>query len=70
MFGGASSFSGKVDAVFLYIAALTIAFLVFITFVMITFVIRYRRGKAESQRTFTATPCWSCCGRGFRWSCS
>ena len=45
MFGGASSFSGKVDAVFLYIAALTIAFLVFITFVMITFVIRYRRGK-------------------------
>jgi cytochrome c oxidase subunit 2 len=45
MFGGASSFSGKVDAVFLYIAALTIAFLVFITGLMITFAIRYRRGK-------------------------
>jgi cytochrome c oxidase subunit II len=45
MFGGASSVSEKVDAVFLYIAALTIAFLVFITFLMITFVIRYRRSS-------------------------
>ena len=45
MFGGASSFSDKVDAVFLYIAALTIAFLAFITVVMIYLVIHYRRGK-------------------------
>jgi cytochrome c oxidase subunit 2 len=45
MFGGASSVSEKVDAVFLYIAALSIAFLVFITFLMITFVIRYRRSS-------------------------
>lgn len=45
MFGGASSVSDKVDAVFLYISALTIAFLVFITFVMIYFVVRYRRSS-------------------------
>ena len=45
MFGGASSVSDKVDAVFLYISALTIAFLVFITFVMIYLVVRYRHGK-------------------------
>jgi cytochrome c oxidase subunit 2 len=45
MFGGASSFSDKVDAVFLYISALTIAFLVFITFLMIYFVVRYRRSR-------------------------
>jgi len=45
MFGGASSVSDKVDAVFLYISALTIAFLVFITFLMIYFVVRYRRSK-------------------------
>jgi cytochrome c oxidase subunit 2 len=43
MFGGASSVSDKVDAVFLYISALTIAFLVFITFLMVYFVVRYRR---------------------------
>jgi len=45
MFGGASSASEKVDAVFLYISALTIAFLVFITAMMIYFVIRYRRSR-------------------------
>jgi cytochrome c oxidase subunit 2 len=45
MFGGASSVSDKVDAVFLYVSALTIAFLVFITFLMIYFVIRYRRSS-------------------------
>jgi cytochrome c oxidase subunit II len=45
MFGGASTVSGKVDAVFLYISALTIAFLVFITFLMIYFAVRYRRSR-------------------------
>jgi cytochrome c oxidase subunit II len=45
MFGGASSVSDKVDAVFLYISALTIAFLVFITALMIYFVVRYRRTR-------------------------
>jgi cytochrome c oxidase subunit II len=45
MFGGASSVSEKVDAVFLYISALTIAFLVFITALMIYFVVRYRRTR-------------------------
>jgi len=70
MFGGASSFSDKVDAVFLYISALTIAFLVFITFVMIYLVIHYRRGRGGSPRTFTATLCSSCCGPGFPWCCS
>jgi cytochrome c oxidase subunit 2 len=45
MFGGASSVSDKVDAVFLFIAALTIAFLIFITFLMIYFVVRYRRSR-------------------------
>jgi cytochrome c oxidase subunit 2 len=48
MFGGASTVSGKVDAVFLYISALTIAFLVFITFLMIYFVVRYRRSRGEA----------------------
>lgn len=50
MFGGASTASGKVDAVFLYISALTIAFLVFITFVMIYFVVRYRRSRGGQAR--------------------
>jgi cytochrome c oxidase subunit 2 len=45
MFGGASTVSEKVDAVFLYISALTIAFLVFITALMIYFVVRYRRTR-------------------------
>jgi cytochrome c oxidase subunit 2 len=57
MFGGASSVSEKVDAVFLYIAALTVAFLVFITILMITFVIRYRRSagaKGEDIHGHTA----------------
>ncbi len=48
MFGGASTVSDKVDAVFLYISALTIAFLVFITFLMIYFVVRYRRSRGEA----------------------
>jgi len=47
MFGGASTVADKVDAVFLYISALTIAFLVFITFLMIYFVVRYRRSRGE-----------------------
>lgn len=45
MFGGASSASEKVDAVFLFITALTVAFLVFITFMMVYFVVRYRRSR-------------------------
>lgn len=45
MFGGASSASERVDAVFLFISALTIAFLVFITFLMIYFVVRFRRSR-------------------------
>jgi cytochrome c oxidase subunit 2 len=50
MFGGASSVSDKVDAVFLYVSALTIAFLVFITFLMVYFVVRYRRSSgAQGQ---------------------
>ncbi len=50
MFGGASSISDKVDAVFLFISALTIAFLVFITFLMIYFAVRYRRTRnAQGQ---------------------
>jgi len=48
MFGGASTVSGKVDAVFLYISALTIAFLVLITFLMIYFVVRFRRSRGEA----------------------
>lgn len=47
MFGGASSVSDKVDSVFLYISALTIAFLVFITFLMIYLVVRYRRSRNQ-----------------------
>ena len=50
MFGGASSVSGKVDAVFLYISALTIAFLVFITAVMLYFVVRYRRSRGPQAK--------------------
>jgi cytochrome c oxidase subunit II len=50
MFGGASTVSDKVDAVFLYISALTIAFLIFITFLMIYFVVRYRRSLGAKAR--------------------
>jgi cytochrome c oxidase subunit 2 len=50
MFGGASTVSGKVDAVFLYITALTVAFLVFITFLMIYFVVRYRRSRQKPAK--------------------
>jgi cytochrome c oxidase subunit II len=56
MFGGASTFSGKVDAVFLYITALTVAFLVFITFLMVYFVIRFRRIKGEQPKDIHSHP--------------
>jgi len=46
MFGGASTLAGKVDAIFLYIFALTIAFLILITFLMIYFSVRFRRARA------------------------
>ena len=45
MFESASNLAGKVDEVFLYITALAVAFLVFITAVMIYFVIKYNRAK-------------------------
>lgn len=41
----ASSAAGKVDAVFLFILALCVAFLIFITFLMVYFVIKYNRKK-------------------------
>jgi cytochrome c oxidase subunit II len=41
----ASSAAGKVDAVFLFILALSVAFLIFITGLMIVFVIRYSRKR-------------------------
>jgi cytochrome c oxidase subunit 2 len=50
MFGGASTGSEKVDQVFLFITALSVSFLIFITALMIYFVVRYRRSagpKAE-----------------------
>jgi cytochrome c oxidase subunit II len=50
MFGGASTGAEKVDQVFLYVTALSVAFLIFITALMIHFVFRYRRSagaKAE-----------------------
>jgi cytochrome c oxidase subunit II len=47
MFGGASTAAAKFDEVFLYISALTIAFLVFITFLMIYFVVRFRRSRGQ-----------------------
>ena len=50
MFGGASTASGKVDAVFLYISALTIAFLILITFLMVYFVVRYRRSRGGTAQ--------------------
>jgi cytochrome c oxidase subunit II len=46
MFGGASSASDKVDAVFLFITALTTAFLILITFLMVYFSVRYRRSRS------------------------
>lgn len=45
LFDHLSDISGKVDAVFWYIAALTIAFLLFITGLMIYFVFKYSRKK-------------------------
>jgi cytochrome c oxidase subunit II len=41
----ASSAAGKVDAVFLFILALSVAFLIFITGMMVVFVIRYSRKR-------------------------
>src|SRR3972149_5738805 len=43
MFGGASTGSQKVDDVFLFITALSVGFLIFITALMIYLVVRYRR---------------------------
>jgi cytochrome c oxidase subunit II len=45
MFGGASTLAGKVDAVFLYVFALTLAALILITFMMVYFVVRFRRSR-------------------------
>lgn len=44
-FNGYSDMSGKVDAVFWYITALTVAFLIFITALMIYFVVKYSRKR-------------------------
>ncbi len=62
----ASSASGRVDAVFLFITVLSVAFLLFITATLIYFVIKYnrkRRPKGEDiegntwlEFTWTATP--------------
>ncbi len=66
MFESASNVAGKVDEVFLYITALSVAFLVFITAVMIYFVVKYSRSrnpKAEDieghfwlEATWTGVP--------------
>ena len=45
MLSGASNFASQVDKVFLWILAISVFFLVLITFLMIYFVIKYRRGK-------------------------
>lgn len=45
MLSGASNFTDQVDKVFLWILGISIFFLVLITFLMIFFVIKYRRGK-------------------------
>lgn len=50
MFGGASTMAGKVDDVFLYVFALTLAFLILITFLMIFFVVRYRRSRGAPAK--------------------
>jgi cytochrome c oxidase subunit 2 len=62
----ASSAAGKVDAVFLFIVALSAAFLIFITFLMVYFVIRYNRkrnpkgkdieGSTRLEIAWTVTP--------------
>jgi cytochrome c oxidase subunit 2 len=41
----ASTAAGKVDAVFLFIVALCVAFLIFITFLMVYFIIKYSRSR-------------------------
>jgi cytochrome c oxidase subunit 2 len=50
MLGGASTGSEKVDQVFLFITALSVAFLLSITAVMIYFVIRYRRSRGAKAQ--------------------
>jgi len=54
--GGASNLAGKVDAVFLYVFALTAAFLILITATIIYFVVRYRSsrgGQAQDIHSHT-----------------
>ncbi len=45
MLSGASSFAAQVDKIFLWILGISVFFLVLITFLMIFFVIKYRRSK-------------------------
>ena len=62
----ASTAAGKVDSVFLFILALCVAFLIFITFLMVYFVIKYSRkrrpkgqdieGNAWLEIVWTVTP--------------
>lgn len=65
-FQQASSAAGKVDSVFLFIVALCVIFLIFITFLMVYFVIKYSRrrhpkgedieGSTWLEIVWTATP--------------
>lgn len=48
--GGASDIASKVDSVFLYIFVLTAGFLVFITALMITFVVKFSRKKGGQAK--------------------
>ncbi len=62
----ASTAAGRVDAVFLFIVALCLAFLIFITFLMVYFVVKYSRkrhpkgedihGNAWLEIVWTVTP--------------
>lgn len=50
MLSGASNFGNQVDKVFLGILAISVFFLVLITFLMVLFVIKYRRGKNPTPK--------------------
>ena len=67
IFSGATGISGRVvDNVFLYIVTICIILLALITFLMVYFVVRYRREKHPKPVDIEGSLCSRLCGRSYR----